>query len=91
MALLQLTELLLLLCSRHLGIKKERSNDLWVELRDGFDLSGYEHPRVDAQLSWYVKNQRYIDRVTNRAINFGSNFFTGIYFTLADVAVMSDV
>jgi len=50
-----------------LGLKHRRSSDLWVELRDGFDLSGYEHPRVDAQLNWYAKNQRYIDRVTDRA------------------------
>ena len=61
-----------------LGIKKARSTDLWVELRDGFDLSGYEHPRVDAQLSWYIKNQRYIDRVTIRAIPY-------LYFILREV------
>ena len=61
-----------------LGIKKDRSIDLWEELRDGFDLSGYEHPRVDAQLSWYVKNQRYLDRVTDRALPY-------LYFILREV------
>jgi len=61
-----------------LGIKKDHSNDLWEELRDGFDLSGYEHPRVDIQLNWYVKNQRYLDRVTNRAIPY-------LYYILREV------
>jgi membrane-bound lytic murein transglycosylase D len=61
-----------------LGIKKARSNDLWEELRDGFDLNGYEHPRVDAQLNWYAKNQRYLDRVSNRALPY-------LYFILREI------
>ena len=61
-----------------LGIKKDRSTDLWEELRDGFDLNGYEHPRVDTQLNWYAKNQRYLDRVSNRALPY-------MYFILREV------
>ena len=61
-----------------LGIKKDRSADLWEELRDGFDLNGYEHPRVDIQLNWYAKNQRYLDRVTTRALPY-------MYFILREV------
>jgi membrane-bound lytic murein transglycosylase D len=61
-----------------LGLKKDASSDLWEELRDGFDLSGYEHPRVDAQLNWYAKNQRYLDRVSDRALPY-------MYFILREV------
>ncbi|WP_455221399.1 LysM peptidoglycan-binding domain-containing protein [Kaarinaea lacus] len=61
-----------------LGLKKDVSADLWEELRDGFDLSGYEHPRVDAQLNWYAKNQRYLDRVSDRALPY-------MYFILREV------
>ncbi len=61
-----------------LGLKKDKSDDLWEELRDGLDLSGYEHPRVDAQLAWYAKNQRYLDRVTARALPY-------MYFILREV------
>lgn len=61
-----------------LGIKKARSMDLWEELRDGLDLTGYEHPRVDAQLNWYAKNQRYLDRVTERAVPY-------LYYILREV------
>ncbi|MGD8569758.1 MAG: LysM peptidoglycan-binding domain-containing protein [Gammaproteobacteria bacterium] len=61
-----------------LGIKDDPSLDLWKRLRDGFDLSGYEHPRVDAQLNWYIKNQRYLDRVTARALPY-------LYYILREV------
>ena len=61
-----------------LGLKRDKSDDLWTELRDGLDLSGYEHPRVDAQLAWYAKNQRYLDRVTTRALPY-------MYFILREV------
>lgn len=61
-----------------LGLKKDPSGDLWEELRDGFDLSGYEHPRVDVQLNWYAKNQRYLDRVSDRALPY-------MYFILREV------
>jgi len=61
-----------------LGLKKTPSSDLWEELRDGFDLSGYEHPRVDSQLNWYAKNQRYLDRVSDRALPY-------MYFILREV------
>ena len=61
-----------------LGIKANRSQDLWEELRDGFDLSGYEHPRVDAQLNWYMKNQRYLNRVTARALPY-------LYYILREI------
>ena len=43
------------------------SSNLWDHVREGFGLSGYEHPLVDVQLNWYVKNQSYINRVTDRA------------------------
>ena len=61
-----------------LGLKKDPSGDLWEELRDGLDLSGYEHPRVDVQLNWYAKNQRYLDRVSDRALPY-------MYFILREV------
>jgi len=63
-----------------LGLKKNtiESNNVWDRLRAGFDLTGYEHPRVDAQLNWYAKNQRYLDRVSERAAPY-------IYFILKEV------
>jgi len=62
-----------------LGFNKNtvKVNDVWEQLRKGFDLTGYEHPRVDAQLNWYAKNQRYLDRVTDRGAPY-------IYFILKE-------
>ena len=62
-----------------LGIEDvTESTNIWDQVRAGFDLTGYEHPRVDAQLNWYAKNQRYLDRVSNRATPY-------MYFILKEV------
>ncbi|MGD8560395.1 MAG: LysM peptidoglycan-binding domain-containing protein, partial [Gammaproteobacteria bacterium] len=61
-----------------LGIEDDPIDDLWEPLRGGFDLTGYEHPRVDAQLNWYKKNQRYLNRVSIRALPY-------MYYILREV------
>lgn len=42
--------------------------DLWDRLLQSFKLDlDVEHPRVTAQLNWYVKHPRYLERVFTRA------------------------
>jgi membrane-bound lytic murein transglycosylase D len=41
--------------------------DLWSRLRDGFQLSGHQHPRVQNDLDWYARHKSYLDRMTERA------------------------
>lgn len=42
--------------------------DLWARMRSGFTLDiDIHNKRIRAQRNWYANNQRYIERVTNRA------------------------
>lgn len=41
--------------------------DLWVRIRNGFELPVVDNPRIDAQLRWYTSHQSYLDRVSVRA------------------------
>jgi len=41
--------------------------DLWSRLRDGFELSGYEQPRVASDLAWFERHPGYLERVVERA------------------------
>ncbi len=44
------------------------SNDLWDDLRSGFELQHYENsPQVQAQIVWFMHNQGYLNRTTLRA------------------------
>jgi membrane-bound lytic murein transglycosylase D len=52
------------------GFGTAKVADIWERVRNGFGLSGYEHSRVDQALSWYVRNKKYLDRVTERAKPF---------------------
>jgi len=52
------------------GFGTAKVADIWDRVRNGFGLSGYEHPRVDRSLSWYLRNKKYLDRVTERAKPF---------------------
>ena len=45
----------------------EQPADLWDRLRRGFDLPHELHPRIDAELKWYARHQRYLERVSERA------------------------
>lgn len=47
--------------------KARPSNNLWDHIRQGLDLNGYEHVRVDKQLNWYARSQSYLNRVVDRA------------------------
>lgn len=43
-------------------------NDLWGALRSGFQLQHYENtPQVQEQIGWFMHNQNYLYRTTNRA------------------------
>lgn len=44
--------------------------DLWQRLRDGFQLPHHTHPGVRPYLSWYARNQAYLDRIAERARPF---------------------
>ncbi len=41
--------------------------DLWSRLRDGFQLSAHQHPRVQNDLAWYTRHKSYLARMTERA------------------------
>lgn len=45
-------------------------NDLWQRLRDGFQLSLHDHPRVQAELRYFTGKQGYFDRVFDRGRPF---------------------
>ena len=47
---------------------RSESNDLWDDLRSGFQLEHYENtPQVQAQINWFMHNQGYLYRTTVRA------------------------
>lgn len=47
------------------------NQDLWVRMREGFALDlDVNNPRFNAQLNWYKKHQRYIDRTTARSSRY---------------------
>lgn len=48
----------------------DEPQDLWYRLRNGFQLSGHNHLRIQPHINWYVKNQAYLDRVVERARPF---------------------
>ncbi|WP_394131535.1 LysM peptidoglycan-binding domain-containing protein [Marinobacter nauticus] len=48
-----------------------RTDDLWSRLRDGFTMDhSVDNARVQAQLDWYVRHPRYIDRVVERGSRY---------------------
>jgi len=49
----------------------ENGNDLWARMRSGYGLDLTEvQPRIEVQLQWYKKHQRYIDRTTARSSRY---------------------
>ncbi|WP_250658334.1 LysM peptidoglycan-binding domain-containing protein [Alkalimarinus coralli] len=47
------------------------SQDLWLRMRSGFKLDlDLNNPRIEMQLNWYKKHQRYIDRTTARSSRY---------------------
>ena len=48
-----------------------RTDDLWSRLRAGFTMDhSVDNARVQAQLDWYVRHPRYIDRVVERGSRY---------------------
>lgn len=41
--------------------------DLWVRIRNGFELPVIDNPLVEAELRWYASHPAYLDRVSVRA------------------------
>ncbi len=41
--------------------------NLWDRIRAGFSLPDFENQRIDHELAWYAKHQKYMDRVVERA------------------------
>ena len=49
----------------------EKSDNLWVRLQTQFQLEAhYNNPAVDEELTAYIYNQAYFDRITERAEPF---------------------
>jgi len=45
----------------------DTSNDLWQRIRDNFQLDlAFSHPRIEAELSWYIANPLHIERTMER-------------------------
>lgn len=46
-------------------------NDMWSRMRAGFAMDhSIDNPRMQAQLDWYARNPRYIQRVTERGARY---------------------
>lgn len=43
------------------------SADLWSRVRSGFSIPAQDHPAIDAEVDWFLRNQGFIDRTTQRA------------------------
>ncbi len=43
------------------------SPDLWSRVRSGFSIPAQDHPAIDAQVDWFLRNQSFVDRTTQRA------------------------
>lgn len=43
------------------------TRDLWDRLRAGYAFPVVEHPRIDAELAWYIKHPEYLARTVDRA------------------------
>ncbi len=55
----------------HSSLLKDENNDLWARMRNGYALDLTERQkRIDIQLNWYKKHQRYIDRTTARSSRY---------------------
>jgi len=45
--------------------------DIWVRVRNGFNIDDtVDNPRLQAELKWYAKHQKYLDRVVARSEPF---------------------
>lgn len=45
-------------------------DDLWARLRKGYALPKSNHKRVQREIAWYARNQKYLDRVADRASHY---------------------
>lgn len=43
------------------------ASDMWARIRAGFSLPSPDHPAIDAEVDWFVRNQGFLDRTTQRA------------------------
>lgn len=49
----------------------QQYGDLWDRLRASFNMnSSYYHPRIEAQKSWFIPRQDYLNRLTARASRY---------------------
>lgn len=51
-------------------LDKTQMADLWQRVLADFKLDDIDNPRIEAQLKWYDRHQKYMDRVNNRAIRY---------------------
>lgn len=45
----------------------DRTHDLWDRLRDGYAFPEIDHPRIEAELAWYLDHPDYMARAVERA------------------------
>ncbi len=49
------------------GTADDLPRDLWDRLRDGYAFPAADHPRIEAELAWYVNHPEYLARTVERA------------------------
>ncbi|MBD3669977.1 MAG: LysM peptidoglycan-binding domain-containing protein [Gammaproteobacteria bacterium] len=62
----------------HLVSEAADDYDIWTRVREGYGLIGRTHPGVEADIRWYARHQKYLDRVAERAENY-------LFFILEEV------
>ena len=48
-------------------IDESQPEDIWERVRSGFGLPHQSHKRIDSNIRWFANNQKYLDRVSERA------------------------
>lgn len=49
------------------GPQAAAPSDLWVNMRPELELANNPHPSVAKEIAWFQRNQRYLDRVSERS------------------------
>ncbi len=50
--------------------EKPEVGDIWKRIREGFQISHIDHPRIENYRNWYSSNPSYMNRVSERASRY---------------------
>ncbi|GAB1268153.1 LysM peptidoglycan-binding domain-containing protein [Aurantivibrio infirmus] len=50
--------------------EKPEVGDIWKRIREGFQISQIDHPRIENYRNWYSSNPSYMNRVSERASRY---------------------